>query len=495
VQVQPISRLLWAILTAVLSFWAASCAVALGPGYTIEKQEIRVRFVAKPEPRIEVAADYQLKNRGTRPLRELELRLPGRRFRSNGLHATWDATELTLAPDPDTPRNTIMKFAKPWKVSSRHTLHLTTEFLPPQEGETSASFSSDAFFLPAAAWSTELIPPEGLFGAGGEPPKRWNLLVAVPDGFQTHTSGMQKKTSRKGEETVVLAEQGKNDPYPFVIAGRYVTAEIGKGTEKVHLWTNRPQDPTKLRDASDALGRVMAAYDAAFGARNKEASQTWIVECPVAAGCFTNLNPLRAKLLGQEENERTTAEMISHDTMVVDLNQGSPALAAGAAPSLAASWLGYGQNPGFFEQSPPLTMLPAFAAAIGHDAAEGGDSRTETIRRALRLIPQGEKKGEKTKKDEDPAVLRVKSFLFFYALQDRYGPETFRKATQDMLYARQERGFDLNDLIAAFEEETHQNVAEFVRMWMKRPGVPEEFRARYEGTAAANAEKEKENTR
>lgn len=483
------------IPTAVLSFWAASCAVALGPGYTIEKQEIHVRFVAKAVPRIEVAADYQLKNSGTRPLQELELRLPGRRFRSNGVHAKWDSTELTLAPDPDNPRNTAMKFAEPWKVSSRHTLHLTTEFLPAQEGESSASFSSDAFFLPAAAWSAQLLPSDGLFGTGGVPPKRWDLFVAVPDGFQVHTSGMRKKAARKAGETVVLAEQGKKDPYPFVIAGRYVTAEIGKSSEKVYLWTNSQQDSAKLKDASDALARVMTAFDAAFGARNNEALQTWIVECPVAAGCFTSLNPMRARLLGQDETERTTAEMISQDTMVVDLSEGMPALAARAAPSLAASWLGYGQNPAFFEQSPPLTMLPAFAAAIGHDAAEGGDSRTETIRRALRLIPQIEKKDERAKKEEDPAVLRVKSFLFFYALQDRYGPETFRKATQNMLYARREREFDLNDLIAAFEQETHENVAEFVRMWMKHPGVPEEFRARYEGMAAANAGKEKENRR
>ena len=493
-RVRPNFRLLWAILTATLSFWAASCAVALGPAYTIEKQEIRVRFVAQPEPRIEIAADYQVKNRGTRPLQELELRLPGRRFHSNGLHATWDSASMTLAQDPNTPRDAIMKFAEPWKVSSRHTLRLTTEFLPAQGGEGSASFSSGAFFLPAATWSAELLPPEGLFGSGGVPPEKWNLQVAVPDGFQIHTSGIQKKTARKGGERVVVAEQRKKDPYPFVIAGRYVSAEIGKGDEKVHLWTSKPQDSAKLQEASDALGRVMVAYDAAFGAR-KQASQIWIVECPVTPGCFSNLNPLRAKLLGQEENERTTAEMISRDTMVVDLSEGTPALVAAAAPSLAASWLGYGQNPGFYEQSPPLTMLPAFAAAIGHDAAEGGDSRTETIRRALRLIPQVEKKGEITKKEEDPAVLRVKSFLFFYALQDRYGLETFRRATQDMLYARRERGFDLDDLIAAFEQETHQNVAEFVRMWMKRPGVPEEFRARYEGAAAANAEKEKENTR
>ena len=454
----------------------------------IEKQEIRVRFVTTPEPRIEVAADYQLKNRGTRPLQELELRLPGRRFHSSGLQATWDSTAMTLTSDPDAGRNTIMSFAEPWKVGSRHTLHLTTEFLPAREGENSASFSSDAFFLPAAAWSPELLPPDGLFGTGGEPPKRWSLFVAVPEGFQIHASGVQKKAGRKSSEKIVLAEQGKKDPYPFVIAGRYVTSEIGAGDEKIHLWTSKPQDSAKLREASDALGRVIAAYDTAFGARNKDVSQTWIVECPVTAGCFSNLNPLRARLLGQEENERMTAEMVAHDTMVVDLSDGTPALVAGAAPSLAASWLGYGQNPGFYEQSPPLTMFPVFAAAVGHDAVEGGEARGETIRRALRLIPPG----AKLVKEENANVLRVKSFLFFYALQDRYGRETFRKATQYMLSARRERGFDLSDLIASFEQETHDNVAEFVRMWMKHPGVPEEFRARYELTTAATGSSTKE---
>jgi aminopeptidase N len=49
-------------------------------------------------------------------------------------------------------------------------------------------------------------------------------------------------------------------------------------------------------------------------------------------------------------------------------------------------------------------------------------------------------------------------------------------------------------LIAAFEQETHQNVAEFVRHWMKRPGVPEDFRVRYETTAGANASNPKETT-
>lgn len=465
--------------------------MALGPGYTIQKQEIRVRFVAQPEPHIQVAADYHLKNTGTRALEELELRLPGRRFRLNELRATWDTKSIALAPAPGAPRDTVVKLAEPWKVSSRHTLHLTAEFLPAQEGESSLSFSSDAFFLPASGWSFELLPPSGLFPTGGAPPAKWDLVVAVPDGFQVHTSGRQKKTVRKGPETVVRAEQGAKDAYPFVIAGRYSAAEIGQGDERVHLWTRKQQDAAKLRDISDALARVMAEYATAFGERGKGPSPTWIVECPVVAGCLSNLNPLRAKLLAREENEQATTEMISQDTMVVDLSEGTPTLATRAAPSLAASWLGYGQSPAFFEQSLPLLMLPAFAAAVGRDAAEGGgDARAETIKRALRLIPSD----EKPSRNEDARAMQVKSFLFFYALQDQYGRDTFRRAMQHMLYARRERGFDLNDLIAAFEEETHQNVAEFVRVWMKRPGVPEEFRARYEGAAAANAAKDKEKT-
>jgi hypothetical protein len=476
------------VLATAVSFWAASCAVALGPGYTIQKQEIRVRFAAKPEPHVQVAADYHLKNTGTRPLEEVELRLPGRRFRLNELRATWDTKSITPTPAPDAPRDTVVKLAEPWKVSSRHTLHLTAEFLPAQEGESSLSFSSDAFFLPASGWSFELLPPNGLFPTGGAPPHKWDLVVAVPDGFQVHTSGMQKKSARKGQETVVRAEQRAKDAYPFVIAGRYSAAEIGKGNEKVHLWTSKQQDAAKLQGISDALARVMAEYDTAFGERGKAPAPTWIVECPVVVGCFTNLNPLRAKLLAQGEKEEDTTEMISQDTMVVDLSEGTPTLATRAAPSLAASWLGYGQSPAFFEQSLPLLMLPAFAAAIGRDAAEGGEARAETIRRALRLIPSDEKPSGK----EDARAMQVKSFLLFYALQDQYGMDTFRKAMQHMLNARRGRGFDLNDLIAAFEQETHQNVAEFVRMWMKRPGVREEFRARYEGATAANAAKDKE---
>jgi len=276
---------------------------------------------------------------------------------------------------------------------------------------------------------------------------------------------------------MVRATQGENDQHPFLIAGRFTSVQIGAGNEKVFLWTRKPQNVASLRPVSDALVRTIQVYDSEFGNRSKESSPTWIVECPVTAGCFTSLNAPMVRLLDEEGEgkEPTSAEMVSLDTMVVDLSGGTPKLAAAVAPSLASSWLGYAQNPGFYGQDPPLSAFPAFAASIGREAAEGADLRSETIRRVLRLIP------EKTAAHppEDRTVLRAKSFLFFYALQDRYGREVFRRAVRHMLYARRERGLELSDLIAAFEQETQQNVAEFVRLWMKRPGVPDEFRARY----------------
>jgi hypothetical protein len=485
---QPHSRFLLASLLVTASFWATSCVAPLGPGYTIEKQQVRVQFVPAPEPRIRIEADYQLKNTGNRALSDLELRLPGRqRFHYDEPRATWDGTAVTIGVSPDNPTNALLTFPGSWAVLTNHALHLSFEFAPAPPDETTLSFSEDAFFLPAQGWSPELLPARGSFATGGVPPKKWELNARAPAGFLIHTSGAQVKTSRNGRELTVRARQGAADHYPFVIAGRYTSAQIGKGKERIYLWTRKAQDAAGLRPLSDAFAHSIEAYDSVFGARTRNSLLTWIVECPLVKGCFTSFNPSTETQLGGEENERVFVEMVSLDTMMIDLSGGTPKVAAAAAPALASSWLGYAQNPGFYEQEPPLSAFPAFAASIGRQAAEGADSHAVAIRRVLRLIPEK----PEAHLPEDQAVLRAKSFLFFYALQDRYGREVFRSAVRHMLYARRERGLKLSDLIAAFEQETHQNVAEFVRLWMKHPGVPDEFRARYgEPAAAAHSSKE-----
>ncbi len=475
--------MLLTLLPAAAAYWAAACAVALGPGYAIVKQELSVQFQPNPEPIIRIDATYQLKNTGNQPLASLELRLPGRRrFHFADPRAEWDKTPLTFEPSPDNPRNVQLKFPQPWKVSSLHTLRLSVEYQRAAADEAVLSFTPDAFFLPAQGWSPELLPARGIFATGGVPPKKWDLVVQVPDGFLVHTSGHIKrrsKNSRDGRAQVLRALQDPKDGYPFVVAGRFSATTLNPGRQTVNLWTRSPQDADALSQPSAALVRAIHAYDSMFGHRVQESDDLWIVECPAVSGCFSNSSSAYGKLIAGE-NEKASAEMASIDTVMVDLTAGAPQIAA-AAPSLAASWLGYGRNPGFFEQDPPLSALPAFAAARGREAAGGSEARAEIIRRVLHAIPAQPQPGQ----TEDATVLRAKSFLFFYGLQDRYGAEVFNAALRHMLEARRGGGFSLDDLIAAFEAESHQDVAPFVRLWMKHPGVPREFRARYEDSTAS----------
>ncbi|GAC1701548.1 MAG: hypothetical protein NVS9B4_05030 [Candidatus Acidiferrum sp.] len=457
-----------------------------GPGYSIAKQELRVRFEPAPEPRIFVEGEYQLKNTGNQPLSSIELRLPGkRRFHFAKPGAKWDSSEIALGVSPSNARNMLLKFPRPWEVSATHTLRLSIELSPaaPPNAATQLSFTPDAFFLPAQGWGPELLTARGIFATGGVPPKKWKLDVNVPDEFAIRTSENKQKTSHGHGQITVQAVQAPRDRYPFVVAGRYIDSEIAAGQRKIHFWTRQTQDPTRLQEASEVLVHAMEAYNATFGSRVKSDQPLWLVECPVVTGCFTNLTAVTAQLLGEEKP--TAAEMASMDTVMVDLTAGLSQLAASAAPSLAASWMGYGQSPGFFEQQAPLSAFPAFAAAVGREAVDGPGAREATIRRVLATVPASVER-----RPDDETILRIKSFLFFYALQDRYGREVFRKALRHLFSARAGGGFDLDDLIASFSAESHQNAAEFVRLWMKHPGVPADFRARYENASATISSKE-----
>jgi hypothetical protein len=161
--------------------------------------------------------------------------------------------------------------------------------------------------------------------------------------------------------------------------------------------------------------------------------------------------------------------------MLIDprVSQGNPD--ALAAPALAAGWLGYAQNPGFYEQQLPMSALPAFAAALARENASGPQVHADIIRRSLARIP----KNATRESNQDLNISRAKSLLLFYALRDRCGPDHFQAAIQHMLSARQGRGFDITDMISALEQETHQPIGPFIRQWLKRPGVPDDFRAVY----------------
>ena len=481
------SRLLLVFSVAFAGLCAASCAQPLGPAYSIENQEVRVHFESGATPLIRVDSTYKLRNIGTRAISSMQLRLPGRRlFHISGDRAAWDGLSLSPQTSETNPRETVLVLPHPWNAGKTHSLELSADFTSPAAGESGFRFTSDAFFLPSEGWVPELLPAPGLFGTGGVPPGSWRLSATVPQDFLVHTSGRSAKVARRSGEITVVSVQRSGDRYAFVVAGRYRESTLVAGTRKVFFWTRSQEDADSLRQLADSLARSMQTYDDTFGPPFPASQPFWIVECPVVQGCFVASESSYAAFLGANSGELTSG-LASRDTLLLDFSGGPPQLAA-AAPGLAASWLGYGENPGFYDRQPPLTALPAFASALGADSIAGPSARADTIRRALRFIPRN----SNARAFEDAAALRAKSFLFFYALQDRVGQQAFRQAINHVLSARRGRGFNLDDLIAAFDEETHQNTAEFVRLWMKHPGVPPDFRARYEDASASLAANSKE---
>jgi hypothetical protein len=449
------------------------CATALGPGYIVVRQKIAVVFSAQPEASLAVGAEYRLTNTGNQPLDSLIVRLPGRRLRPQGTQIFWDESSLTAAASPDHPRDTLLRFPGIWHIGETHTLKIHYEIPSLPARDTALGFSADAFYLPGEGWTPQLPQAPGVFGFGGVPPKQWELTVRVPQGFLVHASG-QERHSGKNAGGEYLFTQMTNDLNPFVIAGKYrETQQDLVENQKVRIWTRSAPDMAQLRQSGQALARTLASYDALFGARGKKRPPLWIVECPASAGCiFQSETNYSALLYGREKSR--SAQLISQDCVVVDSGESNDSLEASAEPALAAGWLGYGQNPGFYEQKLPMSALPAFASALAREASDP-NVRRQIIRRALLEIPEHAEAGA----SEAPKVTRAKSLLLFYALRERVGQDAFQKGLQHMLYARQRRGFDVTDLISALDQESHQDVAPFVRQWIKRPGVPDDFRRLY----------------
>jgi hypothetical protein len=474
-----------AFLALVAGGSVAGCATALGPGYVVEKQEVRVEFLPKQQA-ISISAEYRLVNSGNQDLHALEVRLPGRRFDPQNPQAFWDDAAAAITPSPDTPRNTLVRFPSAWKTGEAHSVRFSYRIRSEPAREDIVGFAPDAFYLSAEGWAPQLPQTRGVFGFGGVPPKRWELIAYVPEDFLVHASGKEKRAKgRPGEHRF---EQTMQDLTPFVVAGRYrETLQTLAENQKVHIWTRGTVASAQLRQSGQSLSQTLATYDRLFGARGKSRPPLWLVECPAANGCIFPTETGYSNVLYGSENARS-ARLISRDSVLFKSGETMGSLEAAAGPALAEGWLGYGQNPGYYEQQPPMTALPAFATAMAMEASSGRKVTDEIVRRALREIPE-----RPAASSIVPAsVTRAKSLLLFYALRQRVGADAFQKALQHMLYARQSRGFDVTDLISALDEESHQEVGPYIRQWIKRPGVPDEFRKQF--TGAINASNVQQNT-
>lgn len=440
-----------------------------------------IRFQPSSQAPASVEAQYSLANTGTQPLASLEVRLP----RSSVLHLLspgiqWDGQPISFDRREDPAGDVLqLNFAQPWPVKQTRSLTVKYEVAQGAPDTSQLDFVADSFYLPPGDAVPSLLPPKGTFASGGAAPKKWILSVRVPQDFLVHAPGHPKRQRKENAELRADFEQRPGDLAPFVVAGRYHVWEYRESHEPVIFWKKTPPQPAELEPLARDVAHMIQTYDSLFGPRAKHALPVWIADSPIPT----------------KEPRKNTPEGFSSYTVFepppdfgfIDFWQSGERVwdeklaRRVIGEVLAKAWLE--REPGLPRKAPafPLRVLPTYALLVADEVTRGAPARESTIESTLmeydHPLPGFRKSGE--------SYYSSKDILFFYALEDQFGRDHLHAALRNMVQARRGRGYDLDDLIAALEAEAGKPVAPFVRLWLKHPGIPDEFRARYAAPAAA----------
>jgi hypothetical protein len=482
------------IAVACLSAYIASgCAVALGPGYTIEKQRIDVSYALNSPDQVAVRASYQLKNTGTKPLEGIDVNLPDADiFAPQNMGIEWRGKTLQDAGPADADGNSHVPLGGSWSVQETGELVVTYNLrIGPEETGMDSSHGR-AFFLPNSGWYPVLLPARGAFSSGGTPPAKWDLAVSVPEGFRVHTSGDERGRKRSDEKNIPIGgaiyEQKPGYSFnPFVAAGPYLEQEVHSGAGPVMLWTAQPVSAKRANEIAQHVSTDVSFFRTEFGAPGTGKQSTWIIGCHSGG----RAQQTEAKLLNMGCLTAPYSVVVSADFFG---NEAPKKSLEDIDLQLAATWLQFPTQGGRYSTKFPLSAIGNYAV-FALNAAENPSSRDAAVRDLLHRVaasPNPEKPLIKVSEKDPEEVIeraRLQSELFFIGLEDRCGAANLHRAIARATRILRGQTWDLPDLRSAVEAECGGPVLEgFFREWMHGQGVPEDFRARYMGAAVGKSD-------
>ncbi len=454
------------------------CALALGPGYTIQKQNLELRFIPSPEPHLAVHGAYQLVNSGDQPLEAIRITLPpSEAFHRQGTIARWNnqsisLQEISLAGLSEQGDTIELRWPEAWRRKQKRTLILNYEVSSGSHLGSFLAVSPDAFFAYPGSWNPVLLPPKNSFGAGGVPPKKWTISVRVPVGDLAHASGTASKRASSGGEWLYSFTQLPHGFAPFAAGGNYVETKIDSSGRDVRFWMRKPVDLVVAQSAAISISTRFRYYETEYGAPANGARSIRLLECVIPTQNF-GCGALPETILVQQA---WVARGMAERKFYEDVNF-----------ELAYTWFGGIAHVGFDQYPLPMDALAPYAGWEAQAVEDGGDARAERIRN---LISEFDRSVATCKErvvlpraanadDCAYSAAWTKSGLFFFALEDKIGRAPFHEALKSMLADRRGRDIGLDDLIAALDAEAHEPQGPFIRQWLKHAAIPEEFRARY----------------
>lgn len=452
-----------AVFAAFLTILLSSCGVPLAPGYQIQKEALTVQFVGANPPHLAIRVEYRLANIGNSPLHFIAATLPGEKeFGRANLRAEIDGKEIAAQQNPaESPDVWRIPLPVSWRQKEKRNLSLSYDLAAQPANDPRIFVAANTFYLNDSAWFPQLLGFKGLFAPTPARPNLTLLDVIIPADFRVTASGQPRGEKKQNGEITHQFRIRKADFDPYVLAGQYQEQKNSADGVTVATWTIKPI-PAEQAKGSIAQIAAAAEFD----------SQT-----------FGALPANTALILNLAFSESTSP--LTKDGYASILPGAVNSSAPNWPAELAYTWFGHMMRPE--EQAWSLAdALSTYAAVAWKE--KSGESRSALIASHLTnydaerasVVEKAALSLTRNAPEAQLLVARDKSTLFLFALEDKCGQQNVTHAIAHMVYALHGQQYGYPDFRAALEHECHQNLADFFRTWLAQPGIPSDFRARYE---------------
>jgi hypothetical protein len=472
------------------AFLTTSCVQPLGPGFRFAGRQTEIRVSAGAPEHLHIRVVDHFGNVGNHALRSLEVRLPvGPNFGAQNVRMTMDGKEVSPEHSSDLDQRMMRAAFDPaWEQQQPREIVTDWDLMPEASARGTVAASAAAFYIADTTALPLWQPPSGVFTQGGPVPVDETLTVSVPADFRVLAPG--KPVKGKNALSGNLAARSFHikpgeDFLPFVVAGRYEEQVISTRQGAVSFWTFQPLDAQQARTAAARLSSSTRALTDFFGPASKGRPVVHIAEAPGA--------------LPAEFGEQNDAGGTSFpDGVLLD----SRAFAQGITNEgvlqlceyeLARTWFGWRVRP-----LPEARILMGRGVGLFGEVvaaeARGPDQRGRMIGSLLERYDAARRIAADNRMLEPPSgyspAERIstgyKAALFFVALEDLCGHENLRAAFRNIVQARANSDVGYEELRAAVESASRRDLAEMFRVWLIRPGIPDDFRARYRTLGSAH---------
>ncbi len=488
------------------------CGVALGPGFGHAARQIEIS--PADSARLHVRVTDQLVNAGNRSLTFLDVNLPAKVDAEHNHLAIRvdDHAANTLMLGPGAPVR--ITFDPPWKIGERRTIVMEYDLQPENSGRGIVADAPNGFDIADPEMFPAWAAPYGIFATGDSRARAEYTEITAPADFRVLGAGRRGRASRDGTSTIYRFSAKRADAASYAIAGRFEERRVETHDGPVIFWTFQSLDAKQAQAAANRLAAAAATYRDLFGRVPKRFGAIHVVGLPANETAPT-LAEARAESQAASSQLKSTEDSylgagsgvgaasfpqgVLLDEHLIAQGVDSEPVLDRAEYELARTWFGWYAKPSA-ESQILLGRGMSLYAVTRAEAARGGDAARAGA--VVQLLAGYESARLRT---EDGPLLKLppdatlerqtthayKSALLLAALEDSAGRANFDSAVRRILRATTGEEIDVDELRSALEAATGRDFAELFRLWLNRPGIPDDFRQRYAvaGVSAAIADR------